>query len=68
MIMLPHVINRASHFLRPIPETALVSKSLYCVEDEQHFDFDLPSVQPYQVTTFQPPAALLYYCRLYNFV
>jgi len=30
--------------------------------------FLLPSVQPYQVTAFGPPAALLYYCRLYDFV
>ena len=27
--------------------------------------FLLPSVQPYQVTTLGPSAALLYYCRLY---
>lgn len=28
----------------------------------------LPSVQPYHVAGFGPPVALLYYCRLYDFV
>ena len=55
----------ASHCAR----TDCVGRSLRCHPshwiDEQHVAY---SVQPYQVTAFEPPAALLYYCRLYSFV
>jgi len=48
----------------------LVCKSLDCVQDEQHFVFDCPAYSHIrsQHLDLGPPAALLYYCRLYDFV
>jgi len=44
----------------------LVCKSSNCVGNEQHFVFDCPAYS--HITAFGPPAALLYHCRLYDFV
>ena len=49
-----------------IDRLCLVCKSSNYVGNEQHFVFDCPAYS--HITAFGPPAALLYHCRLYDFV